>query len=235
MMNKTKEEMVAEFLREGIISGRFGRGQKLKQAKVAVMLGLSITPVREAFKLLEAEGYLLGSSRRGVVVAPFDLALAQEALDLRVPLESQLALAALERLNKDDLEALLALHEEMEKAVAHGDRNAVRYLNYRFHRRLYTRAGRPQTLHFVNILWAKYPFDLINRVEGRIHNAAREHAEIIEAILTADRTRLLIGLRDHILNGWREFRQSHPSSQLNPTEMDPEWAAEIEGRSHPAA
>ena len=98
MKEKTKEELVAEFLREGIISGRFARGQKLKQAQVAYMLGLSITPVREAFKLLEAEGYLLGNSRRGVVVAPFDLAHAQEMLDLRISLESQLALAAMDRL-----------------------------------------------------------------------------------------------------------------------------------------
>ncbi len=145
MKEKTKEERVAEFLRERNISGRFCRGQKLKQAQVACELGLSITPVREAFKLLEAEGYLLGNSRRGVVVAPFDLADAQEVLDLRVALESQLVLAAMERLGKTDLEALLALQEELEGVVANGDRDAVRSLNYRFHRRLYTRSHGPHS------------------------------------------------------------------------------------------
>ncbi len=235
MKEKTKEEQVAEFLREGIISGRFGRGQKLKQAQVAYMLGLSITPVREAFKLLEAEGYLLGNSRRGVVVAPFDLAHAQEVLDLRVALESQLALAAMERLDKTDLEVLLALQEELEGVVAKGDRDAVRALNYRFHRRLYTRAELPLTLHFVNILWAKYPFDLINRVEGRIHNAAREHAELIQALCASDRPRLLIALREHILTGWNEFRRSQPFSQVEQHMGGEANPSRVERRSDPAA
>ncbi len=214
MKEKTKEELVAGFVREAIISGRFARGEKLKQAPVALMLGLSITPVREAFRLLEAEGYLVGSARRGVVVAPFDLEQAQEVLDLRVALEGQLALAALERLGKGDLEALLALQQGLEDAVAQGDRDAVRSWNYRFHHGLYTQAELPQTLGFVNILWAKYPFDLINRVEGRIHHAAREHAEIIQALCAADRPRLLMALRGHILAGWEEFRRSQPFAQL---------------------
>ena len=58
--NRTKEEQVADFLREGIISGKYPRGSRLKQAEIAEQLGLSITPVREALKLLEAEGYVSG-------------------------------------------------------------------------------------------------------------------------------------------------------------------------------
>src|SRR5688572_5400037 len=69
---KTKEEYVAEFLREGILAGRFPRGTRLKQAEIAEHLNLSITPVREAFRILEAEGYVLSETHRGVVVCPFD-------------------------------------------------------------------------------------------------------------------------------------------------------------------
>lgn len=65
LKHQTKEERVADYLREGIISGRFPRGSKLKQAEIAGMIGTSITPVREAIKLLEAEGFVLGSSHRG--------------------------------------------------------------------------------------------------------------------------------------------------------------------------
>jgi len=59
---RTKEEQVADYLREGIISGMFPRGSRLKQAEIAEKLQLSITPVREALKLLEAEGYVTGNS-----------------------------------------------------------------------------------------------------------------------------------------------------------------------------
>ena len=53
MQFKTKEEQVADFLREGIISGRFARGARLKQQEIATLLNTSITPVREALKLLD--------------------------------------------------------------------------------------------------------------------------------------------------------------------------------------
>ena len=58
MQFRTKEEQVADFLREGIIAGRFPRGARLKQQEIASLLQTSITPVREALKLLEAEGYV---------------------------------------------------------------------------------------------------------------------------------------------------------------------------------
>ena len=87
---KTKENKVADYLREGIIAGRFPRGARLKQQELAVMLNTSITPVREALKLLEAEGYVSGDSYKGAIVAPFDVEASKEMLNLRILLETQL-------------------------------------------------------------------------------------------------------------------------------------------------
>ncbi|HET7714456.1 MAG TPA: GntR family transcriptional regulator, partial [Bauldia sp.] len=67
----TVEHQIAEVLREKIIVGSIARGQKLKQAEIATMLGVSITPVREALRLLEAQGYVAVTAHRGAVVAPF--------------------------------------------------------------------------------------------------------------------------------------------------------------------
>ncbi len=117
MEHKTKEERVADFLREGIISGKFPRGSKLKQTEIAEMLGTSITPVREAIKLLEAEGFILGASHRGAVVAPFDIDQTEEIVDLRVTLESKLALAALGKLTKASIDILRGIQSEIEAAA----------------------------------------------------------------------------------------------------------------------
>src|SRR3970282_2624879 len=89
---KTKEEYVAEVLREGILAGRFPRGARLKQAEIARVLDISITPVREAFRILEAEGYIHNITYRGVVVAPFDASATREIIELRVVLERRLVL-----------------------------------------------------------------------------------------------------------------------------------------------
>jgi DNA-binding GntR family transcriptional regulator len=199
---RTKEEQVADYLREGIISGTFPRGSRLKQAEIANQLQLSITPVREALKLLEAEGYVSGNSYRGASVVPFDASASEEVLELRLLLESRLLRGAAEKLTAQDLTELRALADEFAEAFTHGDRAAARGLNYRLHSRLYSIAAMPQTLHFVQILWARYPFDLINAVAGRGQDAAREHAEILDALLNGDATAAMLAMRKHIESGW---------------------------------
>lgn len=206
MSFKTKEEYVAEHLREGILSGRFPRGTRLKQADVAAELELSITPVREAFRILEAEGYISSETHRGVVVAPFDATATREINDLRVLLETRLVLAAMEHMSASDYAELGKMHREFEAAEARQDREAVRALNYRFHSQLYAAAQQPQTLHFVQILWAKYPFDLINLIKGRPARATAEHRHLLKAMKAGDRKAVVTSVREHIEAGWRELQ-----------------------------
>ncbi len=202
MEYRTKEEQVADYLRERIISGVFPRGSRLKQAEIAEQLRLSITPVREALKLLEAEGYVSGDSYRGARVVPFDESASGEILNLRLLLESQLVRGALDKVTSQDITELRALADEFEAAFEAGDRAGARGVNYRFHRRLYDIAGMPQTLYFVQILWARYPFDLINAVEGRGKDAVKEHDEILGALTTGDASAAMLAMRKHIESGW---------------------------------
>ncbi|SDE40978.1 DNA-binding transcriptional regulator, GntR family [Paracoccus isoporae] len=207
--HQTKEEYVADFLREGIISGQFPRGSKLKQAQIAEMIGTSITPVREAIKLLEAEGFILGTSHRGAIVAPFDINATEEITDLRVTLECKLGLKAVSRLTSQDIDELRSLQDQIEDAAARGDKDAVRTINYRFHELIYIAAELPQTLRFVRALWARYPFDLINRLESRIDRASQEHRDMLRAIIARDEAAFLQALRSHIRSAWDEFKASY--------------------------
>ena len=204
---RTKEEQVADYLREGILSGLFPRGSRLKQAEIAERLQLSITPVREALKLLEAEGYVTGDSYRGVSVAPFDASASEEVLELRLLVESRLLRGTAEKITSKDIADLRMLGDEFARAFETGDRAAARGINYRFHRRLYDIAAMPQTLHFVQILWARYPFDLINAVEGRGKDAAKEHEEILQALLNGDVSAAMLAMRKHIESGWSVLKK----------------------------
>lgn len=205
MQFRTKEEQVADFLREGIISGRYPRGTRLKQQEIATLLNTSITPVREALKLLAAEGYVLGDSYRGATVAPFDLDASTEVLNLRILLETQLVRGAVEKVTGGDISELKALASEFATAFEAGDNEAARAANYRFHHRLFEIAAMPQTLHFVQILWARYPFDLINRVKGRVSRAAEEHDEMLAALIASDTAAAMLATRQHIEAGFREL------------------------------
>lgn len=213
MQYRTKEEQVADFLREGIIAGRFPRGARLKQLEIAHLLQTSITPVREALKLLAAEGYVAGDSYRGATVAPFDMAASNEMLNLRILLETQLVRGAIERATVADIEDLRTLATEFERAVAAGENEAARAANYRFHRRIFEIPNMPQTLHFVQVLWARYPFDLINRIKGRVGRAAAEHRELLEAFIASDIAGAMLATRRHIESGWLELQQAMQALQ----------------------
>ncbi|HTH29140.1 MAG TPA: GntR family transcriptional regulator [Sphingobium sp.] len=213
MQYKTKEEHVADFLREGIIAGRFPRGTRLKQQEIATLLQTSITPVREALKLLEAEGYIVGDSYRGATVAPFDITATNEMLSLRILLETQLVRGAVEQASAADIEDLRMLAAEFERAFTAGENEAARAANYRLHHRMFEIAKMPQTLHFVQILWARYPFDLINKLSGRVSRAADEHEELLQAFIAADAGAAMLATRRHIESGWLELQQAVNASQ----------------------
>ncbi|WP_321914505.1 MULTISPECIES: GntR family transcriptional regulator [unclassified Paraburkholderia] len=202
MEYRTKEEQVADFLREQIISGAIARGSRLKQAEIAEQLHLSITPVREALKLLEAEGYISGDSYRGARVVPFDAAASSEILNLRLLLETQLVKGTVEKIKAQDIVELRQLADEFAVAFAKGDRAVARGINYRFHRRMYDIADMPQTLHFTQILWARYPFDIINAAHDRGSDAVAEHEEILQAFAAGDVTAAMLAMRKHIESGW---------------------------------
>ena len=204
---RTKEELVADYLRERIISGVFPRGSRLKQAEIAERLKLSITPVREALKILEAEGYIASDSYRGARVVPFDSSASSEILQLRLLLEERLVQAVVEKVTDEDLRELHKLEQEFEQAFDAGDRALARGVNYRFHRRLYDIADLPHTLHFVQILWARYPFDLINAVEGRGKQAAEEHDQILQALAARDAEAAVKAMHTHIASGWTVLRK----------------------------
>ncbi len=205
---KTKEEQVADYLREGIVAGRFARGARLKQQELADLLKTSITPVREALKLLEAEGYVTGDSFKGATVAPFDIEASTEVLNLRILLETQLVKGAVDRATTTDITELRVLADEFASAFDAGDNEGARAANYRFHHHMFAIAALPQTLGFVQILWARYPFDLINRLKGRVIRAAEEHDHMLSAIIARDAAAAMLATRQHIEAGWLELRDS---------------------------
>lgn len=208
---QTKEQQVAEFLRESILAGVFARGQKLKQAEIAKRLDISITPVREALKLLEAEGYILVSAHRGAVVAPFQIERVDELFQLRIAMETKLTLAATKLLTGADLDELSAIDAMIHQAAAHGKdlESTRRGYNYRFHFRLYECADLPQTLHFVRVVWAKYPFDMLGALPNRGEQVAVEHDKIMQALQARDGRAATRAMQAHIESGQRLFKANY--------------------------
>lgn len=201
----TVEHQIAEVLREKIIVGSIARGQKLKQAEIARMLGVSITPVREALRLLEAQGYVASQAHRGAVVSPFIIEGAEELYQLRQSLETRLTREAAERMTPADLDVLKAINHDLLAAVKTHTRSSLQEKNFRFHFRFYEHANQPQTIDFVRVLWAKYPLDMMSKMPGRPMRVFEEHAALLEALERNEPDAAVAAMERHIKSGWDEF------------------------------
>ena len=97
-------------------------------------------------------------------------------------------------------------------------RSNVRHgaLNYRLHFFIYEIAELPQTLHFVQVLWARYPFDLIHGIPGRVSRAAEELAELLDQLIQGDVSGAMLTMRQHIEAGWSELRDHLQKSDTAP-------------------
>jgi DNA-binding GntR family transcriptional regulator len=204
---KTKQDQVADIIRERIISGAYSRGTKLKQSDLAQELGVSITPVREALHMLSAEGFVEGISHKGLVVPLVRTESARETFELRVLLESDLTNRALERMDAATLAALRGSQTVIAALADGGGRLASRTENYRFHFRLYELAERPQTLQFVRVLWARYPFITQERGGLRLKNID-EHERFLRLVEAGDRTAAVEAMVAHIQSGWNDLLAS---------------------------
>ena len=93
-------EIIFEFLREAILEGRIHPGQRLIERDVAERFNASRTPVREALRKLEMEGFIERKGRRGDVVRSIKRSEMEEAYALRMALEPLMVRCAIERLDE---------------------------------------------------------------------------------------------------------------------------------------
>ncbi|MFM0077053.1 GntR family transcriptional regulator [Paraburkholderia sediminicola] len=198
----TKLDQVAEKIREQILAGEYARGEKLKQVDIAEQLGVSVTPVREALKVLEMEGYIVSQPHRGLCVPELDFNQAAEIFSLRLLLESELTREALRKLTPEGMKELKAAQAELVRLMKGKNIFALRAGNVRFHFKLYEMAQRPQTLQFVRVLWAKYPFNYQEQQTLGLKQIKSEHDEFLTHAEAGDIDSAVATMCDHIKHGW---------------------------------
>ena len=140
----TLAESVAARLRGLILDGTLPPGTQLRLAPLAQRLGVSVMPVRDALRLLEADRLVVVTPRRGSVVSPLSIDDAEEIYAVRVALESLCARHAAERLTDADIEALEVRFTEMEDAERRRDLPSFIAADHLFHSTLYRLADRPR-------------------------------------------------------------------------------------------
>ncbi len=134
---RSLREEVYESLKRSILHGRLKAGQRLIEETLAHQVGISRTPVREAFHKLERDELVMRLPKGGFAVREFTRADVEEIFGIRCALESYAAYLATEHLTADQIAALEKKIEETEKADAKGEYEKVAQLYTEFHNLLY--------------------------------------------------------------------------------------------------
>jgi DNA-binding GntR family transcriptional regulator len=177
---KSISEMLTDDLRQTILSGDLEEGEYLRQRSLARRYGVSEVVVREALRLLEAEGLVETERRKGARVSRLSAAEVKELWELRIQLEKLLTQHAVPAFQPEDLARTEALTQAMSR-----ERDPVAWLslNREFHDRLYRPSGRLRILRFANNLRNLIDRYLRMRLGVLQHYeiAHREHRNILAA------------------------------------------------------
>lgn len=197
----TKAETAFESIRQRIESGELGPGARITLQALADDLGVSLTPVREALRMLQASGLVEYRPHQGHVVTRYSIARGEEAYLLRELLEPLATRLACERASERELEAINEIHERFAQLIENPDLAVgMVELNARWHRAIYDAAHSPLLDEFIERLWSGQPYQAIWFV-GRRHQSLQDHAAIMDRLRARDPQGAASAMLAHIGHG----------------------------------
>lgn len=213
---------VADRLRDMIQKGELQPGEWVDEVTLTASLGISRTPLREALKVLVAEGLLHMKPRQGCFVSELTTKDLEEIFPLMAMLEGRCAYEAATKVTEDDLIRLEAMHAELRQFAQRGDVNQYYAANARIHIAIQELAANSwlsgliknlrQVLGLFRHRSLKHP--------GRIDESYAEHAAIFQALKARDPVQAEAVTRAHLLNQLKVLRMlsqqdATPSADTN--------------------
>ncbi len=201
-------EEVAELLRQRIFKRELEPGNWIDELKIAEEYGISRTPLREALKVLAAEGLVTMKVRRGAYVTEVSSNDLVDVYHLLSLLESDAAGVVATKATDAELAELQALHKKLESAakpITAGKANTDQFfaINEQFHMRLLAIANNRWRDQLVLDLRKVMKLNRHNSLlkTGRIAESLAEHRAVMAALLARDAARTQLRMREHFANG----------------------------------
>jgi DNA-binding GntR family transcriptional regulator len=198
-------EDAADRIREQIVCGGFRQGDHLKEAYIAEQLNISRGPVREAFKLLRAEGLLAEEPRRGTFVVSLTAKDVSDIYGLRSAVEELAARLVCREQDPAALARLRSLVADLSDAAATDDASAVARADLAFHEGLCEVSGNTRVhqvfLRYVPTIRGLLRLD--ERIMPSMDEVVRQHEPIVDAIESGDEELAARLVREHSLEAGR--------------------------------
>lgn len=206
----SKAQRAYQWLKTKIFDQEFTPGYRLVLSTIAQQLDMSVVPVREAIRQLEAEGLVTFQRNVGAQVAMVDEDRYCSAMETLGILEGAATALAAPHLSPDDLRRARELNERLAASLEDFDPHAFTQTNHAFHQVLFDRCPNERLVQLVNAEWERLGHlrdSTFSFVPGRARESVEEHARMLEIIGNGAGT-------VEIERAAREHRQNTLSSYL---------------------
>ena len=186
--HQTLREKILENIRDAIISGTLKAGSRVSEPDLAERYGISRTPIREAFRQLESEGYLTVIPRRGAVVSEFSQKDVEEFYAIKSILEGYAARRACDKLTRKELERLQTINDRLAELAEQNDVKTFFKIHSDFHDLFIRAADNEKLRELITSLVTRFQrlrFMSLS-LPGRMQISVQEHEKIIEAFSRKD-------------------------------------------------
>ena len=222
---RSKAQIALANLRERIEDGTYAPGYRLVLGQIARELGISPVPVREAVRMLEAEGLVTYERNVGAQVAMLDPELYAHTMETLGLVEGYATALTAPLLTPDRIAEARAINARMAAALEDFDPTRFTQLNTEFHAHLYEGCPNPHVLDLVERGWARMArmrASTFGFVPGRARESVAEHEGILRLIEDgAPAAEIEQAAREHRLNTLRAVQAStdthHPTSRATTT------------------
>jgi DNA-binding GntR family transcriptional regulator len=195
-------EQVAQRLRQMLVEGRIAPGAKLNERELSELLNVSRTPLREAIKMLAAEGLVELLPHRGAIAVSLGEADILNTFEVMAGLEGMTGELAAQRITPAELAEIQAMQFEMMATYTRRDLSAYYQLNARIHAAISAAAKNPvlsQVYQQVNARLQALRFRS-NQDGEKWKRAVKEHERMIEALAAHDGAAMREVLQAHLRN-----------------------------------
>jgi DNA-binding GntR family transcriptional regulator len=202
-------EQITEFLTHAIMDGQFESGGRLIETELQRQFGVSRSPIRESFRILEKKGLVGSVPRKGTFVRKITQKDIEENFPIRANLESLAARLALPHLNAQDMEKMESAFSRMKEAAKNNDFKSYLKYHTQFHD-IFIRASGNDTLIEIlenlrhQAIWFRYSYLY---VQEAFDYAVRVHRKILDFFIKKDADRLEAQVKEHILIALGRFIQ----------------------------
>jgi DNA-binding GntR family transcriptional regulator len=202
---KLLSEDIAESIKTAIIKGKFKPGEKISEGELAESMGISRTPLREAFRKLENEGFIEIIPRKGAVVTEIDPNEAFELYLIKSTLEGLAARLATRRIQDKDIQKLVKINTELKKLIDDNELETFYQTHCRFHEVFIKVSGNDRLIQIISNLNDHFQrLGIVSlTLPGRYKSAIRQHEEIIDAFKRGDEMTVERVVRENVMTGGR--------------------------------